>query len=254
MNIDVGLELSRFDYDQLKGIRSRGSPYTPEMRFDLTSRLLPEQAALLVFECQDGVIGSESHLPSLAAAANDVKLTENIAGLLRAARESRARVFYSKVTKRADGIGDPINTPLMIRLQAQNPDAAGVPDMGEIVSELAPRDGDIVVSREHGMTGFYENGLDSYLRNTGVQTIVLTGVSVNIGILGTAIEAVNRGYTVIVPTDCVAGDPPEYAQQALQYSMRNLAFLSSRAEIERAWANNTANERRSGPPSRTKNP
>jgi nicotinamidase-related amidase len=58
---------------------------------------------------------------------------------------------------------------------------------------------------------------------------------VNVGVLGTTIEAVNRGYTVVVPTDCVAGDPPEYAEQALRYSVRNLAFLSTCAEIEAAW-------------------
>jgi nicotinamidase-related amidase len=58
---------------------------------------------------------------------------------------------------------------------------------------------------------------------------------VNIGVLGTAIEAVNRGYTVVVPTDCVAGDPPEYAEQALRYSVRNIAFLSTRTEIETIW-------------------
>ena len=67
------------------------------------------------------------------------------------------------------------------------------------------------------------------------RTVVVTGVSVNVGILGTALEAVNRGYTVVVPTDCVAGDPPEYAEQALRYSVRNVAFLSTREEIEAAW-------------------
>ena len=33
-------------------------------------------------------------------------------------------------------------------------------------------------------------GLDAFLRNTGVQTVILTGVSVNVGIMGTTIEAV----------------------------------------------------------------
>ena len=86
------------------------------------------------------------------------------------------------------------------------------------------------------MTGFYESGLDAYLRNIGTKTVILTGVSVNVGVLGTAIEAVNRGYTVVVPTDCVAGDPPEYAEAALRYSVRNIAFLSTREEIETTWS------------------
>jgi nicotinamidase-related amidase len=206
------------------------------MPYDLTPLLLPAQTALVVFECQEGLIGSKSHLPGLAAAAQECGLVENVGGLLGTARSVGTQVYYCKVAKRADGAGNPFNTPLEIRLRAESPDAVAGPDMGEIVEPLAPLEGDVVVSREHGMTGFYESGLDAFLRNTGVRTVVLTGVSVNIGILGTAIEAVNRGYTVIVPTDCVAGDPPEYAEQALRYSIRNVAFLSTRAEIEAAWA------------------
>ena len=132
-------------------------------------------------------------------------------------------------------MGNPFNTPLEIRLREKSGGGTGAVDVGDIVAGLAPQDGDVVVCREHGMTGFYESGLDAYLRNTGVDTVILTGVSVNIGVMGTAIEAVNRGYTVVVPTDCVAGDPPEYAEAALRYSVRNIAFLSTREEIESTW-------------------
>ncbi len=209
------------------------------MPYDLTPHLRPAQAALLVFECQEGLIGEHSHLPTLAASARTGNMVENIAALLAAARSANAHVLYCKVAKRSDGTGDPVQTPLQIRLRETVPDAPAGPDMGEIVDALEPRKGEIVVARQHGMTGFHDSGLDSLLRNTGVRTIVLVGVSVNIGILGTAIEAVNRGYTVVVPTDCVAGDPPEYAEQALRYSVRNLAFLSTRREIESTWSKAT---------------
>ena len=107
--------------------------------------------------------------------------------------------------------------------------------MGPVVAELAPREGDVVVSREHGMTGFYASGLDATLRGCGVRSVVIAGVSLNVGVMGTAFEAVNRGYTVVVPTDCVAADPPEYKEPALRYSVRNVAFLSSAAEIAKIW-------------------
>jgi len=205
------------------------------MPYDITPYLTPAHTALLVFECQEGVIGERSHLPTLAAAARARDLVPNIAALLDAARAVGARVFYCKVARRRDDVCSPLNTPLEIRLRSQSPEAPGGPDMGDVVAGLAPQAGDVVVTREHGLTGFYESGLDVFLRNTNVRTVVLTGVSVNIGVLGTAIEAVNRGYTVVVPTDCVAGDPPEYAEQALRYAVRNIAFLTTRSEIEAAW-------------------
>jgi nicotinamidase-related amidase len=64
---------------------------------------------------------------------------------------------------------------------------------------------------------------------------VVTGVSVNIAITGATIDAVNRGYTVVIPTDCVAGAPASYARDALRYTLRNLAFLSTAEQICEAW-------------------
>ena len=46
---------------------------------------------------------------------------------------------------------------------------------------------------------------------------------------------VNRGYRVIVPADCVAADPPEYGEQVLRYSIRNLAYVSTGGEIAAHW-------------------
>ena len=206
------------------------------MPLDLGPHLDPKLCAVLVFECQEGVIGDRSLLPGLVRAVKAVGLVANVSRLLDSARAAGARVFYCKVAKRPDGIGNPFNTPIEKRLRSRSHASAGGPELGEIVEPLAPRDGDVVVRREHGLTGFYESGLDAFLRNTGVRSIVLTGVSVNIGILGTAIEAVNRGYTAIVPVDCVAGDPPEYAEQALRYAVRNVAFLTTSAEVAAVWS------------------
>jgi nicotinamidase-related amidase len=202
---------------------------------DLAPILAPQQSALLVFECQQGVIGAGGAIPGLVAAVRESGMLETLADLLDAARSAGVRVFYCTVEKRADGVGHPFNTPLEMRLRATDPGQGGGPRMGPVVAELAPQRGDVVVSREHGMTGFYESGLDATLRNCGVRSVVITGVSLNVGVMGTAFEAVNRGYRVVVPSDCVAADPPEYKEPALRYSIRNVAFLSTAAEIARIW-------------------
>lgn len=199
---------------------------------DLAPLLRPEHSALVVFECLEGVLGEQSLLPGLAAAARDAGIVPAIAGLAGAARSCGARVFYCTVEKRADGLGEPANTPLQQRLRETG---GGAPSLGGVIPALRPEAGDVVVSRKHGLTGFHASGLDDWLRHTGVGTVVLCGVSLNIGVLGTAIEAANHGYRVVVPTNCVASDPPEYASQVLRYSLRNLAWLTTREEIERVW-------------------
>ena len=202
------------------------------MPVDLDPHLEPSTCAVLVFECQEGIIGEGGGIPGLVAAVRDSGMLRTLAGLLDAARETGARIYYCTVAKRADGLGNPMNTPLEARLRGAGA-KSGLG--GPVCAEIAPREGDVVVARQHGMTAFYESGLAPYLKNTGVRTVIPTGVSVNVGILGTTIEAVNRGYTVIVPPDCVAGDPPEYAEQALRYSIRNLAYLAPSDAIADAW-------------------
>ena len=204
------------------------------MPFDIAPLLTPSQCAVLVFECQEGVVGENSSLPTLRKAVVESNMIPTLASFLDRAREAGLHIFHCTAHKRADGIGNPYNTPLEMRMRAQQ-DGDGAPQVGEIVPELALQPGDVEIRREHGMTGFYGSPLDGYLRNTGTRTVIMTGVSVNVGVMGTTIDAVNHGYSVVVPTDCVAGDPPEYAEQALRYSIRNVAFLSTADEIARHW-------------------
>jgi nicotinamidase-related amidase len=104
-----------------------------------------------------------------------------------------------------------------------------------IVSELAPGPADVIVERSHGMTGFHGTELDNCLRDLGVRTVIPTGVSANIGVLGTAIEAINHGYRLVFAADCIAGDPPEYADQVVKYSLRNIGYLSTSKAIADIW-------------------
>ncbi len=200
--------------------------YALPMPFDPTPLLAPESTAVVVFECQEGVIGPESVLPGLAAAVREAGVVERIAALASTARERGVPVVYATLRHAPDRPRARGTTPLEHRLQREGGGDAVPPfDMGPVVGALAPHAGDVVVERHAGITGFHGSGLDAALRDVGASTIVLAGVSLNIGIVGTAIEAVNHGYTVVVPPDCVAADPAEYAEATLRHSIRQLAFL-----------------------------
>jgi len=85
----------------------------------------------------------------------------------------------------------------------------------EVVEELAPREGEAVVSKTT-YSGFYATGLDQLLQRLGVEELVLAGCVTNICILYTAADAVMRGYRVRVPADAVADLDPEQGRFALQ--------------------------------------
>lgn len=112
--------------------------------------------------------------------------------------------------------------------------------IGSPESELIPELGydaelDILMPRVHGMTPFTSTALDQIIRNLGVTTVIATGVSVNIGLLGMVLGAVDRGYEVVVPTDAVAGVPLDYADDMLQHTFKPLATLTTTDAIIAAW-------------------
>ena len=94
---------------------------------------------------------------------------------------------------------------------------------------------DLVSPRLHGVSPFTGTSLDTWLRSLGVETVVATGVSVNLGVLGLAIEACNLGYQVVVPRDTVAGIPAEYADAVLDNTFPLIATLTTIDDLLEAW-------------------
>jgi len=92
-----------------------------------------------------------------------------------------------------------------------------------------------VLTRYHGLTPFHGTELDQVLRNLGVRTVVATGVSVNIGILGLVLEAVNAGYQVVIPREAVTGTPDEYVSVVMENTLRLLATLAPVDQVVGVW-------------------
>ncbi len=202
------------------------------MPIDPAPYLDPATCAVINMECQENLIGPTSVLPGLARSAAECGLVENLSGLFNAARRVGTRIYYCTDDRRSDGWGRNRNLFVHLRMTDQKEQVGG---HGPVVAPIAPRPADIVFHREQGLTGFFGTGLDGYLRATGVTTVIVTGVSLNIAVLGTAIEAMNLGYWVIVPSDCTASDPPEYAHHVLKYTMRNIALVTTSHNIINHW-------------------
>ena len=60
-------------------------------------------------------------------------------------------------------------------------------------------------------------------------------MSLNIGVIGLALSAVDLGYQVVIPTDAVAGVPAEYGREILDRSLSLLATLTTTEELIEAW-------------------
>jgi nicotinamidase-related amidase len=205
------------------------------MPIDLHHLLDPKAAAVLVMECQQGVIGGGAGFNALAEAVERNGVVPAIARLLDAARAAAVPVFYLNASRRSDNAGSAANCMLLALGRKGEPLVPGS-KRHAVVAALKPVDTDFIINRFHGVTPFHGTELDSILRNLGVKTVVVAGVSVNVGITGLTIEAVNCGYQVILPRDAVAGTPDDYVEAVLQNTLRLLATVTRTDEIIEAWA------------------
>ncbi len=89
----------------------------------------------------------------------------------------------------------------------------------EIIDELKPAGNDYVVFKRR-YSGFFETDLDLLLRELGVDTVILTGVSTDVCVLHTAADAFFRGYEVVVVSDCVESFTEEGQRWGLDYMRR----------------------------------
>jgi nicotinamidase-related amidase len=77
---------------------------------------------------------------------------------------------------------------------------------------IKPRDGEWY--RQPGPDKFLGSTLEPTLKQAGIKTVIICGNSFQGATVGTAQEAVQRGYKVIVPVDCSAGEDVYHEQYA----------------------------------------
>jgi nicotinamidase-related amidase len=202
---------------------------------DLAALAAPSKTAVLTMEIQRGVVGDLTAFPQLAEAADRAGVVPNTARVLHAARSLGVGVVHCTAEFRADRAGSTVNCQL-IAAMVRNPDhlLVGTPPT-ELIAELGPEPSDLVCARLHGVSPFSGTSLDPWLRSLGVETVVATGVSVNLGVLGLVIEACNLGYQVVVPRDTVAGIPADYADAVLDNTFPLITTLTTTDDLLEAW-------------------
>lgn len=193
----------------------------------------PEHTAIVTQECQGAVIGPHAGLALLAEEARRVALP-NIVRLLPAARAAGVRVVHCLVQRRPDGLGSNHNAKIFAIGRGEVDIAPGTPG-ATVLPELGPAPTDLVLSRWHGIGPMGGTDLDAVLRNLGVSTVVVVGVSLNVAIPNVVMDAVNAAYRVVVPRDAVAGIPTEYGDAVIANTLSLLATITTTDDLLRVW-------------------
>lgn len=203
------------------------------MPLDLGTLVAPAHTALVLQECQRGVIGDRSMLPALADAAR-ATMIPSLARLVPAARAAGVRVVHCLATPRPDGFGRNTNARLFAAVAKSR--ATVDPAAGEPIPEVAPTPADVVLTRMQGLSPFAHSELDPILRNAGIGTIVAAGVSVNVALLNLAFDAVNAGYQVVMPRDAIGGVPPDYVDAVVAHTLGVIATITTTDALLAHWS------------------
>ncbi len=201
---------------------------------DLRALLEPTTTAVVTSECQNGVLGPSSYLPELAEAARATAVP-NVARLVHGARTAGVQVVHCVFWRRPDSRGANTNGRLFVAANRTSPPIEPGSEAALPLPEIGLSPDDLVCGRYHGLDPVGGTDLDALLRNLGVRTVVIAGVSVNVALVGLAIGLVNHGYQVAVPRDAVAGVPVDYAASMLDNTYALIATVTTTDEVLAAW-------------------
>ncbi len=182
-------------------------------------------AAIVTQECQKGVLGEAPVFPQLAEAAR-VTAIPNMARIVKQARAGGVPVVHCIAAHPPNFVGYNTNARLFGAARKSGVKLEPGTEAVEVIDEL--RDpSDVISMRFHGIGPMWNTDLDPILRNLGVRTIVVVGVSVNIGVANLVMDAVNASYNVVLPRDAVCGIPADYADAMIDNTLSLLATLTT---------------------------
>ncbi len=186
-------------------------------------------------ELQRGVVGELATMPQLAQACAKTGVLQACGDLVSTARAQQVPVIHCVVSWRSDRAGTSLNSPLSAALGRNPEQILEGTEAVELVAELGDTSGDLRSRRHHGLTPFTGTDLDPLLRTLGVDHVVVCGVSLNVGVLGLCLSAVDLGYYVTVCTDAVVGVPVSYGEDVIKNSVAMLATLTTTTALANHW-------------------
>jgi nicotinamidase-related amidase len=189
-------------------------PY--ELEFDT------QTTALLIIDMQRDFVMPGGFGEALGNDVTPLQATiAPIKRVLEAARKKRMLVIHTREGHRPDLTDCPPTKLVRGRGKTRIGDAGPMGrilvrgEIGhDIVPELVPAPGEPVIDKP-GKGAFYATDLELILRDRGIKTLIVCGVTTEVCVHTSVREANDRGYECVVLADCVGSYFPEFQKAAL---------------------------------------
>lgn len=185
---------------------------------------LGKRPALLVIDVQYRTVGTKpmpfwEAIKEFPTACGDVgwAAVHQISRLVDQFRANSWPILYPYVSRK-----ESFDTG---RLAEKVPALMTVAERGyAFVSEVAPRDGDILLPKKHP-SAFFGTPLTSYLIDLGVDTLVVTGCTTSGCVRGTVVDGFAYNFRTVVPHDAV------YDRSATSHAVNLFDMASKYADV-----------------------
>ncbi len=189
----------------------------PQNLQDLTQR---SRCALIVYDMQVAIVSQVS---------SGLEIKSRCVELLDAARNAGLRIFHTRhffLPAAAAGVGQLRRAMVWQRKEEPRETKCLLPQGSpgfQIIRELEPREGEVVVDKIT-MSAFEGTFLNLAMRDAGIDTFLIAGIALEIGIEPTVRQGLDLNYIPVVVTDACGSKTEEL-------KTRSLATLSETGEV-----------------------
>jgi nicotinamidase-related amidase len=164
-----------------------------------------KKTAILFFDMLNGYY----HAATEAAKIRMKPMVDNAVRLMKAGREAEIPIVFAKGNHRDDGATTAViltDTDIALRRwpnglveKRKMPPVAGNPS-SEVIPELDPRPDDYYIPK-YRWSAFYQTYLDLALRSRGIDTVIVSGGSTDVGIAPTVFAGRDMDYNMVIVRD-----------------------------------------------------
>ena len=189
------------------------------------------RCALIIQDMQNDVVMNGGAFASSGAPVHcrEQNAIGNLAQLAEACRAEGVPVIHVWFVVEPGAPGLTLNAPLFEGLVHANAVVRGTWG-AEPVPGLEPHPGDHVLTKVR-MSAWEGTPLETILKATGRDTVIVAGAWTNMSIEHTARTGADKGYVMIVPEDCCATMNADWHRASIEYAMKNVSTVTASPNI-----------------------
>ena len=183
-----------------------------------------DKTALVVIDLQKGIAAMDRHLAPHSAQ----EVIKNASMLADVCRGNNIPVFLVHVLPTKETALSPECDAPMFSSNRGNQEIPK--EWADFVQEMRPKKDDIVITK-HQWGAFYGTELEMQLRRRKIDTIILCGISTNIGVESTARFAYEYGYSQIFAEDAMAAMSAEEHNMSVSNIFKRIGKVRNTKDI-----------------------